>query len=102
MLKVFVGCAKNQVMLHSQCGNPEVVGRYGDGFLAEIKVELRVVVCRLLVGHEYRDSRGVEESLEVGGICRLEFPGGKARSQFTQDNQRNIQVLRSAKYLDSV
>ena len=53
---MFVSCMKNEIVLHSERRDPDVIRGDRRALLAELPVEIRVMMGRLLVGKEDFDA----------------------------------------------
>ena len=69
--EVTIGRAENQGKLNRQGCDPQVIRRYGRSLVAELQIELRIVVRRLFVRQQDGNAGTVQEPMKVGVIRRF-------------------------------
>ena len=87
--KVTIRSTENEGMLQSERRDPEVVRRYGRALAAELMMQPRVVVRRLLVGQQDGDAWTAQEALEVGCVDRFLIAGRESGAKLAQHDERH-------------
>lgn len=100
-LKMRVGTAQRHTMLEGQCGDPEVVGRYGRARLTELQKDPGLVLGGCFVRQQDRHARARQELPQRREICFLAAAGGESGAQLPKHNERNEDTGGTADDFDS-
>ena len=76
--------AQDQVLLDNQGGDPEIVRGYANALVPELKMQLGMVMCRLLIGQQDRHPWAGQKPLQVGRVAGLSVACGETGAQFAQ------------------
>src|SRR5262249_6217857 len=94
MLKVTIAREEDQLMLHHQRCDPNIVGRNGRSLPPELHKQPPVLVIGAFIGIQHLHSRSVQKPDQVALILCASRPTQKSRPQFTQHDRRQGNLLR--------
>jgi len=80
---------KQEAVLNCQRGDPEVVRWNGRSLVAQLGINLSVMVCRLEVWKKHPDSRPVQETDQNAFILTGQLTGQETCFEFGKNYERN-------------
>lgn len=96
-----VAGVENQVVLQDQGGNPDIIGRDWRPLLAQLAIEPRVVVSRLVVGEQHVNTVLHEELAKGPLVLHTVTADCKSCSQLPQDDEGQKDILGRLQSLDN-
>ena len=75
-------------MLNSQCRNPQIRSGNGSCLCSELRVELAVVECGLLIREQNSDTRSVQKDAEKPFVLARECSACKSRTKLSKYRKR--------------
>lgn len=82
MLKVRIGTAQFEAVLHRHGGNPQIIRRDGGALLAKLQEDARVMPDGCLVRPEHGNAWAGKKLPKSGQVLRLTMACGKTGAQF--------------------
>src|SRR5438067_1379405 len=93
VIEVGIAGIQRQIMLEDEAGDPNIVGGYWGGLLAELLKETSVVMRGLLVGVEHSDPGRIEKPSQYLLVPSGPAPAKESGAQFSQGDKGKIDAL---------